>query len=52
MKTLKEFQKLGGFQGIGALRRSSGAITVAMYLENELLQEKILEKLWLLQLNL
>ena len=40
MKTLKEFQKLGGFQGIGALRRSSGTTTVVMYLENEFIKNK------------
>lgn len=40
MKTLKELQKLGGFQGIGALRCSSGNTTVAMYLENEFVKNK------------
>lgn len=40
MKTLKELQKMGGFQGLGKLRRSSGNTTIAMYLDNEFVNNK------------
>lgn len=40
MKTLKELQMLVGFQGLGKLRKSSGATTVVLYLENEFIDDK------------